>query len=367
MRKLASIRKVSELLPIEGADNIEVAQIDGWRVVVKKGEFQVNDLCIYFEIDSVLPEKEEFEFLRHVNFRIKTIKLRKQVSQGICFPLSILENVLNENYSLYGITIVEIKKETEYEETNGKVDVISQLVHKLEEGLDLTDMIGVIKYEPKVHSSLRNGQARGNFPSYVPKTDEERIQNLTKNWNNLSSMEYTVSEKLDGSSFTAILNDGEFHVCSRNLDLKQTEGNLFWEMAIKYELESKLKQIGRNVALQGELIGPNVQGNKYQLKENEVRFFYAFDIDSQEYLSNEDFLFLIEEVLDLKTVPILLQNFSMENWSINEVLELAESKSKLNQNTEREGIVFVSKEKNRYGHKISFKAISNKFLLKSGE
>lgn len=364
MRKLASIRKVSELLPIEGADNIEVAQIDGWKVVVKKGEFQVNDLCIYFEIDSILPEKEEFEFLRHVNFRIKTIKLRKQVSQGICFPLSILENVLTENYSLYGNTIVEIAF---VQDCEGRPPSFEEINHKIEEELDLTDMIGVIKYEPKVHSSLRNGQARGNFPSYVPKTDEERIQNLTKNWNNLSSMEYTVSEKLDGSSFTAILNDGEFHVCSRNLDLKQTEGNLFWEMAIKYELESKLKQIDRNVALQGELIGPNVQGNKYQLKENEVRFFYAFDIDSQEYLSNEDFLFLIEEVLDLKTVPILLYNFSVETWSINDVLNLAESKSMLNNNTEREGIVFVSKDKNKYGHKISFKAISNKFLLKSGE
>lgn len=142
MRKLASIQKIKDVQPIQGADTIEVASVLGWKVVVKKGEFQVGNLMVYCEIDSILPEKPEFEFLRNKNFRIRTIRLRGQVSQGICFPLSVLP--------------------TNFE---------------IEEGKECTEVLEIIKYEPPIPASL-SGIVKGTFPSFIPKTDETRVQVL---------------------------------------------------------------------------------------------------------------------------------------------------------------------------------------------
>jgi len=358
-RKLASIRKVSSIQPIDGADAIEIAVVDGWKVVTKKGEYVPGSLCIYCEIDSFLPIKEEFEFLRKSSykkmgdqegFRLRTIKLRGQVSQGLLLPLTTFQsfgyrlspNLLNENYAI---------------EPDRVVISPSDMI-ELSEGSDVTEVLGIVKYEPPIPAEL-SGKVKGNFPSFLRKTDEERVQNITKEYGEYcyqSKHQFYVTEKLDGSSSTFYFNNGEFGVCSRNLELLETEGNTFWKVARELDLENKLRNYGINVSLQGELIGEGVQGNPYKLKGQTVKFFNAFDIDKQERMSLGGFLKIMDD-LDLDFVPFLDMNFLLPR-SIDGMLEYAEGKSKLNYETEREGVVVRSMDT-----KISFKAISNKFLL----
>mgnify|MGYP006921281600 CR=1 FL=1 len=335
-RKLASIRTINEILPIEGADNIELAVVDGWKVVVAKNVgHKVGDSVIYCEIDSFLPIKDEFEFLRKSSykklsdgtegFRLKTIKLRRQVSQGLLIPVDVLLQ--------YGVSSDDVY-----------------------EGLDVTDLLGIIKYEPPIPAELA-GKVKGNFPSFLRKTDEERVQNLTKYYESYKKHTFYITEKLDGSSATFYYNNGVFGVCSRNLELIESEGNTFWKVAKELDLENKMKEFGTNISIQGELIGEGIQGNPYNIKGHTVRFFNLFDIDLQEYHNLSMFETIIKQ-LQLQTVPILNTNFKLPD-TIEELLVIADSKSVLNPNFDREGIVIRSLDR-----KISFKVISNKFLLK---
>jgi RNA ligase (TIGR02306 family) len=336
-RKLASIRIISDIQPIEGADMIELSIVDGWKVVVAKNVgHKVGDMVIYCEIDSFLPIKDEFEFLRKTSykkmsdgmegFRLKTIKMRGQVSQGLILPMSVVEY------------------------TNVQFEV----------GMDVTNLLGITKYEPPIPAEL-SGKVKGLFPSFLRKTDEERVQNLTKEyeeWRHQSKHRFYVTEKLDGSSATYYIKDGEFGVCSRNLELLETERNTFWNVARDLKLEEKLREFGRNLCIQGELIGEGIQGNPYKIKGHTVRFFNVFDIDSRTYYGLPMFLATMQHGLKLETVP-LLTNLTMElPQTIDECLAFAEGKSQLNSNTEREGVVIRSMDGT-----ISFKAISNKFLL----
>jgi RNA ligase (TIGR02306 family) len=331
-RKLASIRKISNLLPIEGADKIEVATIDGWKVVVAKDVgHKVGDLVVYCEVDSFLPIKPEFEFLRKSSykkmsdgtegFRLKTIRLRGVVSQGLVLPLSIIEY------------------------TNVEFEV----------GMDVTNLLGTVKYEPPIPAELA-GKVKGLFPSFLRKTDEERIQNLSSEYELFKENTFYVTEKLDGSSSTYYFNDGEFGVCSRNLELLETEGNTFWKVARELDLENKMKDFGVNISLQGELIGEGIQGNPYKIKGQTVKFFNLFDIDLQVYHSLSVFKETMR-VLGLDTVPILDTSFKLPE-TIDELLKYSEQKSVLNPDFDREGVVIRSTDR-----KISFKVISNKFLI----
>jgi RNA ligase (TIGR02306 family) len=334
MRKLATIRYISELKPIEGADLIEVAVVDGWNCVVKKGDFEVRQMCVYFEIDSFLPFHPVFDFLRknsykkmgdYEGFRLKTIRLKGVYSQGLLVPIkTLIDSDLLKARNFY----------------------VSE---------DLTQELGIKLYEPPVPAQL-SGSVKGNFPSFLIKTDEERVQNLE--YHKLLQQEYYVTEKLDGSSITVYLKDDSFGVCSRNLDLIEDENNTFWKTVRKLDIESKLKQNNLNdISLQGELIGEGVQGNKYKIKGHSIRFFNVFNIEKGEYFDFIEFKKTIE-TLGLETVPILDENFKLPD-SRSDLLIYAEGKSILC-DVEREGIVLRTKESNR----ISFKAISNKFLLK---
>jgi len=334
-RKLASIRKISDLRPIEGADKIELATIDGWKVVVAKDvNHKVGDLIVYCEVDSFLPIEPEFEFLRkssykkmadgNEGFRLKTIKLRGQISQGLIVPLDVLL----------------------------KCGVSSDDVY---EGLDVTGTLGIVKYEPPIPAQL-SGLVKGNFPSFLKKTDEERVQNLTKEYSIYSLDKFYVTEKLDGSSVTYYVKDGVFGVCSRNLDLLEDENNSMWKFAIESGLRDRLVGLGKNIAIQGEIIGEGIQGNPYQRIGQTVKIFNGFDIDKYDYLSLEELLELVK-ILEVKTVPILDLEFTLPE-TIDELLLMAEGKSVLNLKAEREGLVIRSHDR-----KISFKSISNKFLL----
>lgn len=333
MRKLASIQKIKNIEPIEGADAIEKATVLGWQLVIRKGEFKVGDWCVYCEIDSVMPDKPEFEFVRARGNRIKTVRLRGQISQGICFPLSILPE---------GVEV--------------------------EEGLDVTGAIGVTKYEPPIPANLA-GAVKGNFPSFMPKTDETRIQVLQKVLDENIGLACYVAEKLDGSSATFYFNEEKFGVCTRNLELEYNEDNSMWKFAKANNLEEKLKALDRNISLQGEIIGEGIQKNKYKLRGQTVYFFNAFDIDRYEYIPLRELKKILDE-LELEMVPVLEENYILEN-SIERLIEKSKMKSVLNKETIAEGIVIRPLtemiERNVLQGRLSFKVINPDFLIKYDE
>lgn len=335
-RKLATIRKIAAIEPIEGADAIEVAVVDGWKVVVKKGEFQVDSLAVYLEIDSWVPTelapflskgKEPREYEGVKGERLRTVKLRGQLSQGLLLPIP--------------------------------EDTIKGAGHLVAEGLDLTEHLGILKWERPMNAQLA-GMARGNFPALVPKTDQERIQNLTRSFQKYQEDSWSITEKLDGSSCTFYLDDeGVFHVCSRNLDLKEDEANSFWKVAHKFQIEDVMRRnFMLGMAIQGEMIGEGIQGNQYKTQLD----FYVYDMyntHTGQYILPVQLKAACER-LGLKHVPILAESTDIKEQSIQSILDFAEGKSLLN-GSNREGVVF----KSNTVHDRSFKSISNSWLLKN--
>ncbi|TXT66477.1 MAG: RNA ligase [Promethearchaeota archaeon] len=327
MRKLASIQKIRKIEPIPNADRLELAHILGWKVVIKKGEFKEGDLVVYIEVDSVLPERPEFEFLSDYGFRIRTVKLRGQISQGIAFPLSILPR--DKEYSV---------------------------------GEDVTEVLGITKYEPPIPIQL-SGETKGPFPQFIPKTDEVRIQTIPDILEKYNGESCYITEKVDGTSSTYYLKDNEFGVCSRNQNLEESETNLFWILANEMEIEDRLRKFGKNIAIQGEVLGPKVQNNKYKLDHHELFIFSIFDIDSQNYIQFEEFKVLSER-LGFETVPILEENYNLDD-TVDKLVDMAEGKSSLNSQIPREGIIIRSKREindPEYG-RLSFKVLNPSFLL----
>jgi RNA ligase (TIGR02306 family) len=335
MRKLATIRKIDALNPIEGADAIECATVGGWKIVVKKGEYNVGDRAVYCEIDSWIPtelapflskgkEPREFEGIK--GERLRTIKLRGQLSQGLLLNL-----------------------DTAIPQTNS-----------FAEGDDVSELLGIVKWEMPMNAQLA-GMARGNFPSVIPKTDQERAQNLVREILAAAQAgtQFEITEKLEGSSMTCYLIDGEFGVCSRNLDLKETEGNTFWQVARRDGIEAEMRAIADHgdFAIQGELIGPGIQGNIYKLTQPEFRVFDVYNVQAGEYLNPADRRALIAG-MGLQHVPFISVDKDLGVGSVEEILQWAEDISILNPTVQREGIVF--KEVNGG---MTFKAISNKYLL----
>lgn len=335
-RKMATIRKISKIVSIQDAEFIEVAEVDGWRVVVKKGEFQEGDLAVYCEIDSFIPSKiAPFlttsglfpkEYLGIEGEQLKTKKLRGVISQGLLLPIG------------------------------------QNAIDAFKEGDDVSDELGIVKYDPPIPASCA-GQIKGNFPSLVPKTDEERVQNLTKYWDKYSdsSLTWEITEKLEGSSCTFYLDrEGNFEVCSRNFSLKEDDNNSFWKPAKMYNVKQKMLDNNlQGFAIQGELIGEGIQGNIYNIKGVDFYAYKIWDVVDSEYLKPEE-QHNICNVLGLKYVPVIYEYASICNQDIQDVLQQAEDKSKLNPKQEREGIVFKCNEDTS----LHFKVISNKYLLK---
>ncbi len=340
-RKLATIRKIDSIDPIDGADAIEVATVGGWKIVVKKGEYAVGNLAVYCEIDSWIPNtvasfltkegKEPSEYNGVKGERLRTIRLRKQLSQGLLLPLNVL----------------------------GKPEDIFSIGEGCE-GADVSEELNIQKWERPVPAQLA-GQVRGNFPSLVPKTDQERIQNLSREYESLKQDTWSVTEKLDGSSVTFYLDaEDQFHVCSRNLDLKEDENNSYWRVAKKHGIEDLMRRNSmQGLAIQGEMIGEGIQGNQYQTSLD----FYVYDLYNTrtgEYILPIQLKATCER-LNLKHVPILSE-VTVLDMPMENLLTWAEGKSELNA-SEREGVVFKSNSI----HNRSFKAISNKWLLKNGD
>lgn len=234
------------------------------------------------------------------------------------------------------------------------------------EGDDVTETLGILKWEKEIPACLA-GKMRGNFPTAVRKTDQERIQNLTKRFDRLKELTYEVTEKLDGSSCTFFMDaEGVFHVCSRNVDLIESEDNYFWKVARKYNIEGKMRnEACLNLALQGEMIGAGIQGNQY---ETDLEFFLfdIFDAEAQEYMSPIRRKFFLEclnfnqEGPGINHVPTIASTFKFEEGAtIADVLKWAGSDTSRLNGSVREGLVFKSTEE----PVVSFKAINDEWLL----
>ena len=352
-RKLAHIEKIGKLNPIFSKivkgekiwdDQNLLAEILNWKVVVPKEKFQLGDLVIYCEIDSILPDIKEFQYIKDKNpddLHIKTNKFGNQISQGAVFPLSFLDNFSKpDNFKIY-------------------------------EGLEVTQIIGITKFEapakPVKVSKPKPPKAEPlPFPTFIEQTDEERIQNLpvifTEKYLNMT---YYVTEKVDGTSATFYYNDGKFGVCSRNIQL-ENQSNDYWNIAIQYKIQQKLEKYGKNMAIQGEIIGPTIQQNLYNSKNKLLLIYSVWDIDAQAYTDFETFLNVAKE-LDLETVPIIEKEFKLPN-DVDELLKYAAGKSVLNYlrdpalvNPPREGVVIRSIKNNL--ERVSFKVISNTYLI----
>lgn len=342
-RKMASIRRILEIKAIPEADKICAYRVDGWWVVDSVNKYNVGDLVVYAEPDAWIPTElapflskgaEPRQYNGVSGERLKTIRLKKQISQGLLLPLNVLS--VNTDSGVYL---------GDWEQF---------------EGHDVSERLGIQKWEPEIPAQLA-GVTKGLFPSFIQKTDQERVQNLVQviaetartGWHR-----FEVTEKLEGSSMTVFMHDGVFGVCSRNLELKFSESNAFWAAATKYDIENKMRLIGLNdIAIQGELIGPGIQGNIYNLTSPEFHVFDVYDIRKGEYLTPQLRRDIVA-MLQLNHVPVIMSDVMLPSGNVQDILYMAEGKSMLNHKQEREGIVF----KSVIGG-ITFKAISNLYLI----
>lgn len=342
MRKLVTIRQVSSIKPIVGADAIECASVDGWSVVVKKNEFDPGDACVYIEIDSFLPlQDERFAFLSKnkiswndkEGIRLRTVKLRGQISQGLILPLSSFPELL--------------------------------AFQNKDSDVDLAQVLGIEKWEAPIPASL-SGDIEGAFPSFIRKTDQERIQNMPELLASDANEEFEVTVKLDGSSMTVFHNDGVSGICTRNWWIKETASNSLWRVATRNKLLTALEAYGRNLALQGEIIGEGIQGNPEKLRGQEFYLFDVYDIKQGQYLGQQARAQVVEDLrtlgAELSEVPCLgAMTLAQFEQDVAKILDFAEGPS-LNPDTAREGLVFK-----RLDGGVSFKVISNSYLLKHAD
>ena len=357
-RKLASIQVVDRIHPHTGADSLELATILGWQIITRIGEVQKGDTVIYCEIDSLLPVNVDWlpqavkdRIVKEGTkdyFRVKTIKLRGELSQGLIIPL--------------GDTLPPI----------GPIVV----------GNDVTDLLKIRKYEPPIFSYEMGNHPRrsdgtyvpftssrpsGNFPSHlVKKTDETRIQSNPKLLELLKDKPYYIAVKLDGTSATYLLNPdtGELMVCSRNMIRKRPDDiNTcpYWLMAVKYDLENKLKDMP-HLAIQGEICGPTIQKNLLGLKNYEFFVFNIVDTRDRQIMALPDMIAFCSE-MRLSMVPIEESGTSYPHYfpcDIKGLLTRAQGTYPGTKNA-REGLVVRAADQS-----ISFKVINNDYLLKHG-
>lgn len=336
-RKLATIERIEEIRAIPEADKICAYRIKDWWVVDQVNKYEVGQKVIYVECDAWVPNtiapflskgKEPREFEGIKGERLRTVRLKKQLSQGLLLPID------------YCVA------------PRGKLTYI-------EEGADVSEVLGIIKWEAPIPAQLA-GQVRGNLPAGIIKTDQNRVQNIGKYLSEYYSYTFEKTEKLHGSSCTMYLDSNdEFHVCSRNLDLKPDENNSFWKAAIKYNVEQKMRDAQmQGIAIQGELIGEGINGNQYKTKLD----FYVFDmfnVTTQQYAPSFNRQ-QIAAKLGLKHVPVIDTVMLDDSWPVEYMLEEAEGVSQLN-GSSREGIVWKCIQ----DPSISFKAVSNAWLLKN--
>ena len=336
-RKLATVRTISEVLPIEGADKICIYKIDGWQVIDQIDKYKTGDKVIYCEVDSWISHelalflskgKEPREYKGVKGEKLRSIRLRGVISQGLLFSIPAVVDALG-------------------------------CWNSLEQGQDVSEWLNVQLWEQELSPQLA-GLAKGNFPWFIRKTDQQRVQNLGKLYEKFQEHPMEVTEKLEGQSLTVFCNRDKFGVCSRNLELKEQENNTLWKAANRYNMRENMTTSGLNIAIQGELVGAGIQRNIYGISDFDFYVYDVFDIDKQAYYNAEDRYSLVE-TLGLKHVPVLGHNWHSVN-TLEQLLVMSGGKSLLNPKQAREGVVLKAVDGS-----FSFKVISNEYLLKSKE
>ena len=370
MRKLVTIRKISSIIEIKDCTEIALGVVDGWSVIIKKSELKIGDPCVFFEIDSFLPMEPRYEFLKKTTkfngtegYRIRTKKLKSYISQGLALPLSMFPELT--------INIQEA----------------------IDDNTDFSETLGVIKYDLEQFCGVNNtskSEKPGKFPSFIPKTDQPRIQNLPHLFTTNKEDTFEETLKLDGSSMTCYKVSSnptllqkflslfgiktpttKFGVCSRNVDLKRTANTVmtfdnggkesvydqsdFWATAIKLDLANRVP-VG--YAIQGELIGPKIQANHEKVTELQYYVFDVFNISEQRYLlpqERRDFC----RTLDIPHVPVMNVEATPLQLTLDQLLHHVDTES-MSPKTVSEGRVY----KSNTNPLLSFKVINNRYLLK---
>jgi len=339
-RMMAWIVKIDDVEKHSNADALDICTVGGWKCITKRDEFQKGEMAVYISIDSWVPHtlapflskgKEPREYNGVKGEKLRTVNLRGKISQGLLLPVSVVvQNGVNgEEFPFI-------------------------------EGSDVSEILGIQKWEPRIDGRL-SGQVKSSFPSFIPKTDQERVQNLKNELAifQVNNLLFEITEKLDGSSCTIYYYNGEIGVCSRNLELQDDGNNVFWHVAKKQKLIDVLSNLKCNIALQGEVIGPKIQGNLYGATEPMFFLYDIFDIDNRKYLPMEErWNFSTEH--NINHVPVLGKNEPIVG-NMDDIISSAAGYSILNIKAQREGVVYksVCDPSN-----IHFKAISNTFLLK---
>jgi len=339
MRSLVTIQKVKSISPIPDSDFLELAHVMGWQCVVKKGEFKEGDMGVYYEVDSFLPIDERYEFLRASSFRdnvdngqgfrIKTMRMRGQLSQGLLLPFE------------------------KFQELAGCAEGC------LPEGLDVTEKLNVKKwYIPETANA--GGTIIGERPNGIPASDEIRIQSALELLDGLKGKPYYITTKMDGTSGIVYYIDGKIGCCSRNKEIKDEADALYWTPVYKYALKEKFEKYGKNIVLTGEICGPGIQRNKLRLPGIEWYIFDVKDWDAGRYYSYDDAVKICAE-LGLKTVP-LEERGDQFDYTLETLLEKA--KGKYPSGLDKEGIVVRDVNSPKA---LSFKVLNNDALLKEKE
>lgn len=330
--------------PHPNADSLSLCNVLGWQVVFNHNDnnYKDGDLVVYVEVDSVLPDKPEFEFLKNKNFRIKPIKLRGEISNGLLLPLSVLpleKNVMTDD---------------------GKGNSVETQT-QWEIGDDVSEILGAVHYEKPIPAVL-SGEIVGYRPSFIRKTDELNARSYPHMLDALKGEPYYITRKDDGSSGTFFLKDGTFGVCSRNLHLKEDEKNGFWKMARKYDIENHLRNLFANThtAIQAEIVGPNINGGNLGIKDLELHAFSLIDLVSGT-LFPLDMLKTICNIFSMPMVTVVEEGDSF-NHTLKSLLELANG-LKYPNGKPAEGIVVRPKNYIRYDvENVAWNALSFKIL-----
>jgi len=382
-RALAYVVAIDEIKPIEGYDRVEYARTNGWWVIISKNDdLSVGDKCVYFEIDSKVPETDErFAFLASKKYHIKTQKMCKVISQGLLMPLKLFPelgdaDVNTDVTQALGVTYY-VPEDNERKKSAANKDAMYQSMAARHTKLFRKKPIRWMMRRQWGRKVLffffgKKKDKPREFPSFVKKTDEERCENQP--WRIGDGKEYLATEKLDGTSCTYALkrkgrNKFEFYVCSRNVRQKDEnqkcyhDHNIYWDMAFKYDIESHLREFLKDypkcewVCLQGEGIG-SVQGNPLKLANDDLYCFNLIDSQNGRWASQTGKLVI--ESWNMKWVPIL--GIVKMPETMEELKEMADGKSLVNPTVLREGIVYRTVD-----GKDSFKNVSRKYLLKKGE
>ena len=305
MTKLATIEKIHSIKPHPNPEvtKIEVGMVKAWPVVVSKGQFKDGDLVVFIQIDSIVPkENPYFAFMECQHYRVWNAKFKKAPSQGLVCPLSILDGKVADK------PVSDLMPDVKF--------------YLVNEGDDVTEALGIIKYEKPLDLSMC-GDAKGGFPTHlIPITDEDNLLNNPEVLNEFMGEKCYLTVKADGSSTTIIYQNGEIRVCSRRLE--QKEGTGFWTIVGRYDLPNNLKKLNKNIAIQAEACGGKIQGNPLGLFEPSMFVFNVKELDTGEWYSWDQILFICS-VLNIPPVLSVCQPFVFDDtWTVANLQEIVD-------------------------------------------